>query len=186
MNFQNMVLTLCQTRYSRLQKMLLVSHKITFLENEAVQLCITMRKRARSMTATGSFYLDVIVSKIDFCCANVMCQYLEDEVFHPHPTLLFIWNLMSPSWLVYNIEEKNGVVMFWKSYYILWHIYNYHQCHIKVVIIKRHPDLSTQKDIWRTPHPVTQNCVTLPTLPALPKPFPTQRHNWDEAQCESS
>ena len=35
MNFQNMVLTLCQTQYSRLQKMLLVSHKMTFLENEA-------------------------------------------------------------------------------------------------------------------------------------------------------
>ena len=32
--------------------MLLVSHKMTFLENEAALLCVTMRKRSRAITST--------------------------------------------------------------------------------------------------------------------------------------
>ena len=81
------------------------------------------------------------------------------------------------------VAKKMGLSCFGKVtiYYDIY-IYNYHQCHIKVVIIKRHPDLSTHKDIWTTPHPVTQSCVTIPTLQVLPNPSSTHRHNWDEAQ----
>ena len=32
--------------------MLLVSHKVVFIENEAVLLCVTMRERARAFAAT--------------------------------------------------------------------------------------------------------------------------------------
>ena len=50
--FQNMSLTLCQTKFSKLYKMLLLSHKTIFCENEAVYLCITIQKRARAFVAT--------------------------------------------------------------------------------------------------------------------------------------
>ena len=51
--------------------------------------------------------------------------------------------------MAYTIATKKmGLSCFGKVtiYYDIY-IYNYHQCHIKVVIIKRHPDLSTHEDI---------------------------------------
>ena len=51
-HFQNMSLILCQTKFSKLQKMLLVSHKTIFCENEAVHLCVTMQKLASAFVAT--------------------------------------------------------------------------------------------------------------------------------------
>ena len=35
-----------------LKRMLVASHKMVFIENEAVLLCVTMRERAREFTAT--------------------------------------------------------------------------------------------------------------------------------------
>ena len=42
---------LCEMQFPWLQKMLLILHKITFHENEAAYLCVTMRKRASGIRA---------------------------------------------------------------------------------------------------------------------------------------
>ena len=63
LHFQNMLLTLCQTNFSKLQKMLLVSHKTIFCENEAVHLCVTMQKLARAFVAT----IQCITFSYSFC-----------------------------------------------------------------------------------------------------------------------
>ena len=63
LHFQNMTLTLCQTKFSKLQKMLLVSHKTIFCENEAVHLCVTMQKLARAFVAT----IQCITFSYSFC-----------------------------------------------------------------------------------------------------------------------
>ena len=63
LHFQNMTLTLCQTKFSKLQKMLLVSHKTIFCENEAVHLCVTMQKLARALVAT----IQCITFSYSFC-----------------------------------------------------------------------------------------------------------------------
>ena len=42
----------CQMQFPRLQKMLLVLHKMTFHENEATYLCVTMRKRSSATVGT--------------------------------------------------------------------------------------------------------------------------------------
>ena len=37
---------------SKIERMLLVSNKVVFTENEAVLLCVTMQERARAFAAT--------------------------------------------------------------------------------------------------------------------------------------
>ena len=52
--------------------MLVFSHKIVFIENEAVLLCVTMRERARTFVATINvqlFDIAFVIKKFSFCGA---------------------------------------------------------------------------------------------------------------------
>ena len=81
--------------------MLLVSHKMTFLENEAALLCVTMRKRSRAMTCTMS----------DMKCLS-RCHSVENKfLWHelqvslsrkrgPPPPPCFIWKVIYGPWPV--------------------------------------------------------------------------------------
>ena len=84
LHFQNMSLTLCQTKFSKLQKMLLVSHKAIFRENKAVYLCITIQKRARAFVATIqciTFSYSFCDKELRFCGRVFKGIYHENEAF---------------------------------------------------------------------------------------------------------
>ena len=70
--------------------MLLVSHKMAFYENEAAQLCVTMRKRARSFVATNwciIFSYSFAIKKLRFCGRVFKGTLHENEAFHKGTSL---------------------------------------------------------------------------------------------------
>ena len=74
LHFQNMTLTSCQTKFS---KLLLVSHKTFFCENEAVHPCVTMQKFARELV----FNIAFADKKLSFCGRVFKGIYDENEAF---------------------------------------------------------------------------------------------------------
>ena len=106
--------------------MLLVSHKMTFLENEAALLCVTMRKRSRAMTSTMS---DIkFLSKRHSVENKFLWQELQVSLSRkrgpppppPAPPAFYMkFNVGSMAYTI--VKKKKGVFMFWKSYI---HIYD--------------------------------------------------------------
>ena len=52
MFFQNLAFILPSFQWFLIKGMLVFSHKMIFIKNEAALLCVTMRKRARAFVAT--------------------------------------------------------------------------------------------------------------------------------------
>ena len=84
LTLSELTFTLCQTKFSKLQKMLLVSYKTIFCENEAVHLCVTMQKLSRAFVATIeciTFSYSFADKKLRFCGGVFKDICHENEVF---------------------------------------------------------------------------------------------------------
>ena len=96
--------------------MLLVSHKMTFLENEAALLCVTMRKRSRAMASTMSDMK--FLSRRHSVENTFLWQELEVSLSRkrgppPPPTFYMKFNVGSMAYTM--VQKKKGVFMFCKS-----------------------------------------------------------------------
>ena len=64
--------------------MLLFSHKMVFIENEAALLCVTMRERARALQLQSSvqrFDIAFVIEKFNFCGTLLNAFWHGNEAF---------------------------------------------------------------------------------------------------------
>ena len=96
--------------------MLLVSHKMTFLKNEAALLCVTMWKRSRAMTSTMSDRK--FLSRRHSVENRFLWQELQVSLSRkrgPPPLPAFYMKFNAGSMAYTIVMKKKGVFMFCKS-----------------------------------------------------------------------